>query len=688
MQSQEQRGQEGEGPVIRLVREAAHGLFGGGYAGAVIGAAEAVSLLGDPQVQVGVDILFFGALVYAAVGAVIGLAAGAFTALLELPLVKEPGAGVAASLVAASGGLLFLMFRPLPRGNFPPPPELVQDVICVGLAGLLAVAALFAVCNAFIGKRVWATALGLVTVLALNGGLTVASKFFQPPPEDAAGRKPLALRSGVPEGLEKKPNTLFIVVDSLRVDYVPAYQKEPAKLDGMRRLQRDGVVFTQAYAASSATVPAMTSLFTARPLSRHGVRRAGDKLDKDIRTLFEVQRDAKVATGAVLNHPAMSAARGFSQGFDHFVLDAGLSRAPRLRDSELEKLRLVDFLQKLLRFLKGDAGRPPAPDAAPAGEPVPGIDYRPAREVFAEAQRFLGAAKDARWSLVLHLMEPHAPYQTHGLPPLEQLSREGRYASEVAYVDDALSDFLAYLDEHKLYDNTLIVFTADHGEELGDHGAYGHGDTLYDEVIRVPLIVKFPKSENKGKRWGGQVRSFDAFTTAVVAQGLAPPSGVEWRADGRRWTLDDDLTSSRRKEREKECDARSLAADRPVLSEVHVGKATIVGLRQHGYQLIRASKGNPRKLPASAFYDLLDDKAGPIETDVRTGTCRPVRKVAGAMADALDAGVAPPDSDDGEEDDAGVSRWLKNLLSGDKEAREKRREARKARKAARQDGDG
>jgi arylsulfatase A-like enzyme len=102
------------------------------------------------------------------------------------------------------------------------------------------------------------------------------------------------------------------------------------------------------------------------------------------------------------------------------------------------------------------------------------------------------------------------------------------YDAEIRSMDNALEHLLAFLRENSIYDNTMIVFTSDHGEEFGEHGRVGwHSHSLYDELLRVPLIVKFPAQEHAGTRVAAQVSSVDIAPTVLAAIGLPTPTVFE-----------------------------------------------------------------------------------------------------------------------------------------------------------------
>ena len=145
-----------------------------------------------------------------------------------------------------------------------------------------------------------------------------------------------------------------------------------------------------------------------------------------------------------------------------------------------------------------------------------------------------------RWFLMLHYMDPHDPYFPHPAdgtgyarienprPKLADAARlKALYAGEVSYWDDAFGELMDYMEAEDMLDNTAIVVTSDHGEEFGEHGGFWHGTKLYDEQIRVPLIIRYPRADkDDARRTRDQVRLLD------VAPTLADLAGAR---HGSRW---------------------------------------------------------------------------------------------------------------------------------------------------------
>ncbi len=129
-----------------------------------------------------------------------------------------------------------------------------------------------------------------------------------------------------------------------------------------------------------------------------------------------------------------------------------------------------------------------------------------------------------RFFLFLHLYEPHKPYRAP-----ERFGDLAAYDGEVAFADEIVGTLFTSLKSRGWYDNATIVVLADHGEGLGDHIEEEHGLFLYDEVIRVPWIVRLPGAQSAGRRVKEPVQHIDLLPTLAALAGLAAPPGLRGR---------------------------------------------------------------------------------------------------------------------------------------------------------------
>ena len=316
------------------------------------------------------------------------------------------------------------------------------------------------------------------------------------------------------------PLIVLYVVDTLRADHTGPYGHSRDTTPALDELAREAVVFEQAVAQSSWTKPSMASMMTSLLPGQHGAFRRLDRLSPDHETLAEILQE---------------------KGLGH--RGGGGQRAP---------VRAPCGVRPGLRLLRRPSRAQEA--AGPAGPGGVAVD------------KALGVARHppgAATFLWIHTMDPHAPYKPPApfdrmfspdeVPDLPDqgdgaeastTSREGerrdeisQYDGEIAFGDRELGRFLRELEARGLYDRALIVFVSDHGDEFLDHGGRGHGLTLFDELVRVPLLVKFPGGRHGGQRVSRQVLGLDVMPTILHAAGDDVPAGA-WPAGlFRTWWL-------------------------------------------------------------------------------------------------------------------------------------------------------
>ena len=159
------------------------------------------------------------------------------------------------------------------------------------------------------------------------------------------------------------------------------------------------------------------------------------------------------------------------------------------------------------------------------------------------------------------------------------------YGEDTAYFDHSMQRLLARLKSMGLYDDSVIAFTADHGEEFQEHGGWWHGTTLYEEQVHVPLLIKRAREARAGQVEPSIVRSLDIAPTLMAAAGLRAPAAFQGV----------DLFASAR------------TADGPLLAEEDFEGNVLASLRVGVWKVISANPDNPRGLKPVELYNLLDD---------------------------------------------------------------------------------
>ncbi len=311
------------------------------------------------------------------------------------------------------------------------------------------------------------------------------------------------------------PNLVLVVADTLRADRLGAYGYGRGTSPSFDRLAAEAALFEQARAQAPCTFPSVNSLLTSRPAWAFSGRPAGRLGIPDALPSLAVHlRRAGYRTAAVSASPvvraqpgAINREGGFGRGFDLF-LDGCTWRDGRCVGRRAETLLglLPEPFFLYLHYLdphdpyappplpgrRRFAGPPPPDPAAAAGDPRP-------------AAARLYATGDA------------------ALTPAALAHLEDLYDEEVAWLDARLADLLAALDRRALLDRTLLVVTADHGESFLDHGHLRHCRSLYDDELRVPLLVR-PPGGTPARRIPDPVALLDVAPTILDYAGLHPPA--------------------------------------------------------------------------------------------------------------------------------------------------------------------
>ncbi len=275
---------------------------------------------------------------------------------------------------------------------------------------------------------------------------------------------------------------MLIVVDTLRADRLTQYGHDRDTSSALARLTDAATRFDECYSPAPWTAPAVASLFTGLAPGRHGIDDVGAALPEGTPTLARSLRRAGWQTGAVSFNPHITRAAGFDQGFDEFLSYRGeMKRVPDVRAGTAAALDWIDdvrpdgafFLYMQPMNVHGPYRVPSDAEALLLG--------RPPREGFA----FFGP-------LMEQLMNEGKieRRQDVGRAMLESLGEQ--YDTAVHHTAVELGAFFDALDARGLWQDSLVVLTADHGEELFDHGGFAHRYSLHREVLRVPLFVKLP----------------------------------------------------------------------------------------------------------------------------------------------------------------------------------------------------
>ncbi len=384
------------------------------------------------------------------------------------------------------------------------------------------------------------------------------------------------------------PNVLVILVDALRPDHLGIGGHDLPTSPEIDRLAGEGVVFTSAFAHSTWTKPSIATLFTSLYPGQHGIDRVGiqegdsyrtDVLHEGYDTLAERFQAAGYATIGILNQVHLQARFGFAQGFDHYEAVRGLG-ARKLNN-------------KLLAQLEGIGTSP-------------FFAYLHYLDVHWPYTARLEGRQDSFGSLRMESEPPRrgnrvADWAENLDSESDLAALEARYDQEVAFVDAAIGQLMLALQAMDLYDNTIVVVTADHGEGFLEHDKLLHSFAPYDEVLQVPLVFRLPQGLLEAvPDVDTPVGLIDLMPTLLELTSLPPAPQVQGRSLVPLMLGED-------------------AAERWIFAE----SAEAVAVRSRTHKLIRFLDGHVE------FYDLGSD---PGEQVPHSGACV---NVCGQLAEQL-----------------------------------------------------
>lgn len=305
----------------------------------------------------------------------------------------------------------------------------------------------------------------------------------------------------------KTPRFVFIIVaDTLRWDFVGTYNKEKKCTPFIDAFSKDAVVFSQAYSTAPWTLPAHASLFTGLFPNNHHVNFPNKDALKNNKILFDVLKEKFLIYGITDSH-FVSAEFGLHRGFDFYTefKKAYNDRTAAKRTfSRAEEMILAEKSRAALFFLHSyQIHSPYLPELELANEYYSKGNIVPSLFKF-NAGEFVNKGKDL--------------YKT--IPEKERLDIERVYEAGVYTFDYRFGEFIAFLKKRNIYRDSLIILLSDHGEEFLDHGGWEHGHSLYNELIKIPLLVKFPGNRYAGQEVTGLVAITDILPTVMDIESI------------------------------------------------------------------------------------------------------------------------------------------------------------------------
>ncbi len=346
----------------------------------------------------------------------------------------------------------------------------------------------------------------LVFALAPIGGCDpeqTSGPRFNAPADAQATR---AILSELPK--VERPNILLILVDTLRRDHLGTYGYERDTSPNIDALAKRSIRYERAYSQSSWTIPSTAALLSARYASDLGIRRQHDRLSDEVLLLPEVLKQNGYRTGAVVSHVFISRRWNFDQGYDFF--DGGNVKGHAAVTS-------AGVTDAALRFIDRSFGAGPSFLLVhyfdPHADYIEHEGYR-----FSQEMNYDGPIKSG----MIYKYVKSSFRRSH---PEDLAYLLALYDSEIAFTDAQIGRLIRHLEERELLDDTIVILTADHGEEFLEHQSFGHALTLYQEQIHVPLLIRWPGAE-RGRVSSRVVQTIDIFPSILDYLGIPAPPGI------------------------------------------------------------------------------------------------------------------------------------------------------------------
>jgi len=559
-----------------VLRVLSAGLLGGALAGALVGFAEAMLVVAATGAPEEYWLFPFGLFYYGLFGSLIGGAAG-----MALALFRRGDAAVlgwSAAVAFFPLALVVARYHVVQRVFHEELVTLSPTGLGVHVA-LVAAAAALSVALFLLAREIGRLNRGMgMAAAALLVSLLIAGATA------AATSTRTDQRIARAADAEHGSNVVLIIADTLRDDALSLRLKEDPTASGMARLARDGVRFDNTHAQSTWTRPSVATILTSLYPAVHGATHKMDPLPDEVTTLAEAMRNEGYWTAGMVSNINVAPIFNFQQGFGeytylepdfYFGASDSATRLAIYKGMRVARERLFGTYIYFSNYYQ---------DAEVLGRAVTAwLDEKPPEPFF----------------LLIHYMDPHdpyfeMPYNGHGVARVNNPNPAGSqaqalrklYDDDVAYLDDHLAKLLGQLDERGLYKKSVVALVADHGEEFQEHGGWWHGTTLYEEQLRVPLIIKRGNESRPGTSDQRPARTLDVAPTLMASAGVRIP---------------------------REFSGRNLFSEAPrssgegVFAEEELEGNVLQSLRLGDWKIITANADNPRGLQPVELYHLGDD---------------------------------------------------------------------------------
>ena len=313
-------------------------------------------------------------------------------------------------------------------------------------------------------------------------------------------------------------NVIVLLIDTLRASKLELYySKTRVKTPALDAFAAQGALFERPQSPENWTKPAVASLLTSLHPMTHRTKEQGSKLPQKALTLGEVYQREGFKTASFLANGYVSRAFGFDQGWDHYTNYIRERRNTNASNVFGEAIQWIEKHKEQRFFVYIQTIDPHVP-YDPPDEFLKMYDPKP----------YSGQVKNRRTHLMLDDVKKNPKKYKFTARDKERI--EALHDGEISYHDEYFGRFLKQLDALGLSEDTIIVVTSDHGEEFQEHGSWGHGHSVYQELLHVPLIMRWPGAIAAGSRITPVVTTMDVAPTVLEASGIAIPKEFEGRS--------------------------------------------------------------------------------------------------------------------------------------------------------------
>ncbi|MFC2162643.1 sulfatase [Candidatus Altiarchaeota archaeon] len=410
------------------------------------------------------------------------------------------------------------------------------------------------------------------------------------------------------DGGEKKnarpPNIILITIDALRADHLGCYGYPKNTSPNIDDLAEDSILFENAFSQSSHTTPSYASLLTSSYSSLHRLFSHDETINERFITLPEILKANGYHTIGLFHGVRFKDEVGFSDDFDEFIhLDYILPEGIR-SDPENKNVLSPELNERIINWIKENRTEP---FFLMTRYYDPHFPYSPPKEyrgLFLEGDE---EVFEINGTLIIDVNK--------GLRLSSEQNKYlvSQYDSSIRYNDHYIGELINTIDELGLGENTIIILTADHGEEFNEHNRLSHGANLYDESIHVPLIIRFPEKFNA--RYKTQAELIDLMPTILEILGITDIGGLQAQMQGETLLKKEDSGFA-------EVYQDHIISETGLLN-AHVPRKITVRDKTHKYILSKIKKGELEEL-----YDLVNDPE-----EIRNicleeeGKCRQLRSI-------------------------------------------------------------